>query len=248
MTAAASTAALGCNSRSPAPVNLRAARTLPALDMGWIALKDHFVQTVGPRSGQGEPYSDLLVLADATLAPKSSFPMHPHREMEILTWIVSGTMLHRDSTAAPEEIPAGTLQLMSARNGLFHAEGNRRDAPVRLLQIWLTPDQRGGDPVFKTAALPADASGFVELAGPGPDAPLQIRQDARLLIARLQPGQRVSANLAPERRGYAITVGGEARWNGQATADGDGMKLGSGAVEVVAGNAPVQALLFDLRS
>ncbi len=248
MTAAASTALLGCTSRSPARAELRTARALPSLDMGWISLKDHFVQTVGPSSGQGEPYSDLLVLADATIAPKSSFPMHPHRDMEILTWIVSGTMLHRDSTAAPEEIPAGTLQLMSARDGLFHAEGNRRDTPVRLLQIWITPNQRGGAPVFKTASLPAGAEGFVELAGPGPDAPLQIRQDTRLRIAQLQPGQRASATIAPERRGYAITVGGAAQWNSHPTTDGDGVKLGAGEVEIVAGAAPVQALLFDLRA
>ncbi|WP_158501628.1 pirin family protein [Vitiosangium sp. GDMCC 1.1324] len=229
----------------PARVEPQPGKTLPTLDLGWISLRDHFVQTVGPSSGRGQPLSDLLVLADATLAPRSSFPLHPHQEMEILTWVSSGTLLHRDSQGREEEVPAGGLQLMSARDGLRHAEGNRRDEPVRLLQIWLSPSQHGGPPLFEVARPPPGATGFTLLAGPT-EAPLLLRQDARLWVARLKASERATLSLPKERVGYGVVVGGSARWNGVHMEDGDGLRLSPGPHSVVA-DGSVDVLFFDLR-
>lgn len=212
---------------SPAPMKLRAPETLPALDLGWLSLRDHFIATVGPNSGQGERMGPLVVMADATLAPKSSFPMHPHQDIEVLSWVVSGTLRHKDDHGGTDELPAGTLQLMSARDGIVHAEGNLRDEPVRLLQFWLEPTSRGGEPVYSK----------VSWAGPGfqllaarEGAALSLRQDAQVYAAKVT-GAKATLSLPKNRRAYGVSMGA-ITWNGQSAADGAGVVLQPGELAV----------------
>jgi quercetin 2,3-dioxygenase len=165
----------------------------------------------------------LVVMADATIAPKSSFPMHPHQDIEVLSWVVSGTLRHKDDHGGTDELPAGTLQLMSARDGIVHAEGNLRDEPVRLLQFWLEPTSSGGEPVYSK----------VSWAGPGfqllaarEGAALSLRQDAQVYAAKVT-GAKATLTLPKNRRAYgAIT------WNGQSAADGAGVLLQPGDLTV----------------
>lgn len=210
-----------------ATIDRRPAAALPASDMGWVSMRDHFIATFGPQAGQGSPLGDLLVLADATIAPKSRFALHPHRDMEILTWVVSGKLDHHDDQGNSAVIPCGHLQLMSARGGLVHAEGNRHDQPVRLLQIWIKPDQAGGQPHYGVAAL---SGGGFQLLAARDVAPLSIRQDVALHAAQLQ-GEARSLAVPEHLHGYAVSIGSLA-WNGQVCADGDGLMLGSGTVTV----------------
>ncbi len=214
-------------STDSASILRRSAQSLPAQDFGWLALKDHFLSTVGDGSGQGNSLGALLVLADATIAPKSSFPMHLHKNVEILTWVVSGVLRHQDDRGGTSEIPAGTLQMMSARDGILHAEGNRRDHAVRLLQIWIRPALMGGVPHYATARLPS--GGFHLLAGPAA-APLSIRQQARLYASSLSWSEAY-LRVPDGHAAYGVSIG-ELAWNGQTMGDGDGVHVEAGGILV----------------
>lgn len=207
-------------------IHIRPYATLREVDIGWLKLKDHFISTVGPHSGQGESLKNLLVIADATMKPKSSFSKHPHQNMEILTWVVRGTLHHKDDNGSDQMVSSQYLQLMSARDGIYHAEGNSSDDELRLLQIWINPNKRGGDPVV--TLKPLTREGFELMAGPM-NAPLIIRQDLWLFAARITKAQKFEI---PHRQfGYGVFIG-ELKLNGHQVEDGDGAILETGEYEV----------------
>lgn len=199
---------------------------LPTVDVDWLILKDHFVATVGPTSGQGLPFGNLLVLADASIKPMSSFPMHPHKDMEILTWIVSGTLQHKDNIGTSAKIDSQTVQFMSARDGIYHAEGNQEASPLRILQIWIKPNLHRGEPVFGVAKL--DNPGFNLLAAPV-RAPLTLRQNVWLHVAILNNETR-EIEIPKGKIGYAVVID-ELALNGTQLQDGDGVVLTTGLAE-----------------
>ncbi len=203
-------------------IQVRPYAELPAVDIGWLALRDHFIATVGPHSGRGEPLKDLLVLADAKMQPKTSFPKHPHEDMEILTWVSEGTLHHQDNKGSDQFVPALSLQLMSARDGIFHAEGNSSDQVLRLFQIWIQPTSMGGTPEVRFETL--QDSGFQLMAGPK-DAPLVIRQNLWLYAARVSEAQEFE--IPPGQFGYAVLIG-NLTLNQQNLFDGDGAILPAG--------------------
>lgn len=205
---------------------IRPYKDLPALDQGWLTLKDHFIATVGPNSGQGKSLKNILVIADAKIAAKSSFSKHPHKDMEILTWVVEGTLHHQDDNENDQQVPTAHLQLMSARDGIFHAEGNSTEKPLRLLQIWIKPNMTGGKPVVVQTGL--SKKGFNLMAGPV-DAPFIIRQDL-WLYAALIDGQEFFE--IPEGKfAYAILIG-SLKLNETQLQDGDAVEIGPGEYSV----------------
>lgn len=208
-------------------MTVRKQSSLPQMNIGWLALSDHFVATVGPQSGQGQVFGSLLVAADAVIQPRSSFSLHPHKDMEILTWVASGWLHHRDNLGESAELPAGTLQLMSARDGLVHAEGNIRSEPVRLVQIWIQPSRFGGQPVYETTM--ANGEDFNLLAAEK-NAPLLLRQDVALSVAILNGG-KAYLEIPEGCVGYGISIG-DLRWNQILLGDGDGIFIKPGALQV----------------
>lgn len=200
--------------------------TLPTVDVDWLTLKDHFVATVGPTSGQGRTFGNLLVLADASMKPMSSFPMHPHVDMEILTWVVSGTLQHKDDIGTSAKISSQTVQFMSARDGIYHSEGSQDASPLRLLQIWIKPNLNGGEPFFGVAKL--DKPGFNLLAAPD-GAPLILRQDVWLHVAILN-NETQEIEIPEGKVGYAVVID-ELALNGTQLQDGDGIFLTAGLAE-----------------
>lgn len=197
------------------------------MNLGWLSLKDHFIATVGPRSGEGKKLNNLLVLADAKIQPKSGFPEHPHRDMEILTWVVQGTLQHLDNKGTNQEVPVEHLQLMSARDGIFHAEGNSSTELLRILQIWINPKSKGGIPLVKQTGL--KNRGFNLLAGPD-EAQLTIQQNVWMYVARLR-GDREMFIIPEDKFAYIVSIGSLA-WNGSALEDGDGALIQSGKLEI----------------
>nr|BFD67629.1 pirin family protein [Bdellovibrio sp. HAGR004] len=204
-------------------VAVRPYKSLPALDIGWLTLKDHFIATVGPHSGAGVPLKDLLVIADAKITPNASFPKHPHKDMEILTWVVKGTLHHQDNKGMDQLVPEGHLQLMSARDGIFHAEGNATDGELRILQIWIRPNQNHGTP--EVCFEPLQQKGFKLMAGPE-KAPLKIRQNLWLFAAMISGVEKFT--IPSDSFGYAVLIG-DISINGSSTQDGDGALLNSGS-------------------
>lgn len=196
-------------------------------------------------------FRSLRVINEDRIAPGAGFPTHPHRDMEILTWVLEGAIEHRDSTGGSGVIRPGELQHMTAGRGVMHSEFNpSQKDPTHLLQIWILPDRRGLDPVYEQLAFSdAEVRGKFELVA-GPQAPITIHQDANLYIARLDKGSDASHALAPGRHAWLQVAKGAVKLNG--SSKGTALKQGDGAAVSGETNIRVEAaepsevLLFDL--
>lgn len=211
----------------------RSLHSLPTTTLPWLSLRDHFVATVGPHSGQGQPMGPLLVLADATLAPHSRFALHPHRDMEILSVVIEGALSHHGDQEHGAVLAARGAQLISARDGIVHAEGNDTDASTRMLQIWFKPRIVGGPPAYYRRDL--SGQGRLSVAG---DAEMPLRADASVWWQDLVAGAEERFTVAPGRRGYLLALTAALRVRadeGGRTVElavGEGVEVGPGAVGV----------------
>ncbi|WP_240356388.1 pirin family protein [Myxococcus eversor] len=239
----------GCHTERNLPMPRLEHRTLaslPRTTLSWLSLRDHFVATVGPHSGQGRPLGPLLVLADATFAPRSRFPLHPHEEMEILSIVVDGTLSHHGDQAHGATLGPRTAQLISARSGMLHAEGNDTDQPTRMLQLWFRPHTYGGPPAYYSRQLSDDGRQLI--AG---DEGMPLRADVRVWWLPLVAGRPERLTLDRARTGYLLATTGPLRvealqgGSGVDLALGEGAALGDGSVAVMADTAS-SALWIDL--
>jgi quercetin 2,3-dioxygenase len=194
-----------------------------------------------------EHFRSLRVINDDRVAPGGGFPTHPHRDMEILTCVLSGRLEHRDSMGNGEVIHAGEWQAMTAGTGVSHSEFNPSKAePVHLLQIWLYPDRRGHAPGYQQKQFTqADKRGkWALVASPdGAGGSLVIHQDTRVYQAELR-GEELRHELAPGRAAFVHVATGTAIVNGEALVAGDAVAVEGEREVVVSGDAEV--LLFDL--
>lgn len=207
-----------------------------ATRLGWLDSK-HSFSFGGYHDPRKVAYHGLRVLNDDRIAPGMGFDTHPHRDMEILTWVLDGELAHRDSTPGSGTghagtIGAGGMQLMSAGTGVTHSEHNARaDAPVHLLQVWIEPTQRGTEPRYQEATpdRAGRAGALAPLANPdGADGALQIGADARVYVADLAPGQRAELPLPADRVAYVHVATGSAVVNDQPAAAGDAVTIEGG--------------------
>lgn len=147
----------------------------------------------------------LRVWNDDEIAAGKGFDPHPHRDMEIVTYVREGAITHRDSLGNEGRTETGDVQVMHAGSGMVHAEMNLEPTPTRLFQIWLIPDRRGVTPGWGTRRFPREGGGLVALADGRPDADgtaLPLHADAAVLAATLAKGQRVIHRMAPGRVAY----------------------------------------------
>ena len=182
-------------------------------------------------------FRSLRVLNEDVVAPGQGFGMHPHRDMEILTWILDGAIEHRDSMGTGAVLRPGELQHMTAGTGVTHSEFNPSPKdPTHLLQIWITPERKGLKPDYEQLAFPdKDLRGkFHHVAGP--EAPVTIRQDADLFITRLDKGQETKHALKPGRHVWVQLAKGAVKLNGVELKAGDRVEA----------KEPSEVLLFDL--
>ncbi len=192
-------------------------------------------------------FRSLRVMNEDVVAPGGGFPTHPHRDMEILTWILEGALEHRDNTGGSGVIRPGELQHMSAGRGVMHSEFNpsQKDS-VHLLQIWLLPERKGLDPSYEQLAFPdAELRGKFHLVA-GPQAPVTIRQDANLYIARLDKGADTKHSIAAGRHAWLQVARGSVKLNGTALKAGDGAAISDESEIRVEAREPSEVLLFDL--
>ena len=192
-------------------------------------------------------FRSLRVLNEDVIAPAGGFPLHPHRDMEILTWILEGALEHRDSTGGRGVIRPGELQHMTAGRGVRHSEFNASPTkPVHSLQIWILPERKGLDPSYEQIAFPEeDLRGKFHLVA-GPQAPITIRQDASLYIARLDSNTEARQALASGRHAWVQIARGAVLLNGSLLKAGDGAAVSNEAELRVAAQEPSEILLFDL--
>ena len=187
-------------------IELRPFNSLGAADHGWLDAHHHFsfAEYNDPaRTNWGQ----LRVWNDDTIAPKSGFPPHPHRDMEIITYVRKGAISHKDNQGNEGRTEAGDVQVMSAGTGIAHAEYNLEDETTQIFQIWIIPDQRGGEPSWGARPFPKDGreGRFVTLAsGKGDEESLPIRADARVLGATVKAGEAVTYETDAQRHLYLV--------------------------------------------
>ena len=195
-------------------------------------------------------YQSLRVINDDLVMPGMGFGTHPHRDMEIITYILSGQLEHKDSMGNGRVIKTGDVQYMAAGSGVRHSEFNpSSEEAVHLLQIWIQPDAKGVTPRYAEKSLRAAPTGKLNLvtSKAGRDGSIAIHQDADLWIAKLEAGQKVSHTLAQQRKVWLHVAEGEVVVNGKTLAGGDAAAVEKEAELQVSANKPSQVLLFDLN-
>jgi redox-sensitive bicupin YhaK (pirin superfamily) len=192
-------------------------------------------------------FRSLRVLNEDIIAPGQGFGMHPHRDMEILTWILDGALEHRDSMGTGAVIRPGELQHMTAGSGIMHSEFNPspKDS-THLLQIWIVPDRKNLKPQYEQLTFPdKDLRGKFHLVA-GPEAPVNIHQDANLYIARLDEGEQAKHLLGAGRSAWMQVSHGTVAVNGTKLKAGDGAAISEESEVRVEAATPSEVLLFDL--
>jgi hypothetical protein len=209
-------------------IELRPFDGLGGENHGWLDAKHHF-SFAGYRDATRMGWGNLRVWNDDTIAPQSGFPPHPHRDMEIITYVREGAITHQDSLGNRGRTEAGDVQVMSAGSGIAHSEYNLEDVPTRIFQIWILPTQAGGKPSWGAKPFPkGDRSGqFVTLASghAGDGDALPIRTDARVVAATLKAGQTADYRLAAGRRAYLVPATGAVEIDGQRVNARDGAAI-----------------------
>jgi len=209
-------------------IDVRPFDTLGAANHGWLDAHHHFsfADYYDPKR---MAWGNLRVWNDDAIAPKSGFPPHPHADMEIITYVREGAITHQDSLGNRGRTEAGDVQVMSAGSGITHAEYNLEDETTRLLQIWIVPKARGGNPSWGARPFPkGDRSGrFVTLAsGFAEDSEaLPIRTDARVLGATLKKGETTDYALGSDRHAYLVPATGKIEINGVTANARDGIAI-----------------------
>ena len=218
-------------------------------DHGWLNTRYTF-SFADYHDPENMGFRSLRVINEDHIAAGAGFPTHPHRDMEIITYVVSGAVAHRDSSGGEGVTRAGELQHMSAGTGVQHSEFNAsKTEPIHLLQIWILPQRRGVTPKYDQIALrDLPGKGPLKLvASPaGGEGRLQINADANLFVGQLDAGQKIEHALAPGRHAWLQLISGKLTLNGQNLEAGDGAAVNGERSLVITAEVPSHFLLFDL--
>jgi redox-sensitive bicupin YhaK (pirin superfamily) len=197
-----------------------------------------------------ESFGPLRVINEDWIAGGAGFPPHPHRDMEIVTYILEGAIAHQDSSGGGGTIRPGEIQRMSAGTGIVHSEFNpSRDETCHLLQIWIVPSRRGLEPGYEQKTIDAAAvqNHFARIAAPEPqDSEVRLVQDAEIWAARLDAGVEAIHALAPGRRAWLQVARGSVRLDGEVLEAGDAAAVTDVEQVAVRAETDAELLLFDL--
>lgn len=195
-------------------------------------------------------FRSLRVINDDRVEPGRGFGTHPHRDMEIFSYVLEGELAHQDSLGNARTLRPGQIQLMSAGRGVTHSEFNpSRTGPLRLLQIWIQPRERGLTPTY-TEWVPRPehegASKVLLISADGREGSATIHQDAEVYRLRLKPGQSVTHDLRPGRGAWVQIASGGMTLQEVPLATGDGASVEEPGTLRFTATEPTEALLFDL--
>ena len=194
----------------------------------------------------------LRVINDDRVAPGRGFGTHPHQDMEIFSYVLEGTLEHKDSMGNGRQLRPGQIQLMSAGQGVRHSEFNPSGSePVHFLQIWIEPRERGLAPSYaewNPRPEHAEAGKVLVISPDGRDGSARIHQDALVYRIRVQPGRHVTHDLAAGRGAWLQVAGGVLAFNGVELSTGDGASTEQPGMLVISAAGPAEGLLFDLGS
>ncbi|MXP25480.1 hypothetical protein GRI39_05415 [Altererythrobacter indicus] len=232
-------------------IELRPFDSLGAANHGWLDAHHHF-SFANYHDPKRVHWGDLRVWNDDAIAPNTGFPPHPHRDMEIITYVREGAITHEDSLGNKGRTEAGDVQVMSAGTGVRHSEYNYEDVTTRIFQIWIIPTQTGGDPSWGAKPFPKGersgqfvtlASGFAE-----DDEALPIRTQARVVGATLKAGERAEYHLGADRKGYLVPATGSVMVNDVTVKARDGVAIDDVEILVVTALEDSEIVLVDASS
>ncbi|HUF20627.1 MAG TPA: pirin family protein [Burkholderiales bacterium] len=218
-------------------------------DHGWLK-SFHTFSFAGYYDPRHMGFGALRVINEDRVAPGQGFGTHPHRDMEIISYVLDGALEHRDSMGNGSVIRPGDVQRMSAGTGVFHSEYNPSASdPVHFLQIWIEPAERGIQPGYEQKHFAPDQKrGRLRLLASrdGRDGSVRMHQDALLYAALIDGDEKIEHELAPDRHAYIHLARGRATVNGEQLAAGDALKLSGDRRIVLEAGEDSEVLLFDL--
>ena len=196
-------------------------------------------------------FGTLRVFNDDRLIPGAVWPLHPHRDIEGLTYVVEGTFRHQDDVGgAPGMLPTGSVQRMTLGSGAWHSEQNgSQTEPLRFIQLWIMPAERGLPPgVEQKVFTTEDRTNrlFKVISGDDGDAVL-VHQDAAVYVSHLEPGAKVEHTFAPGHGGYLYVIEGSLRLNDEKLGTGDAAKIADEPKITLEADAPTELMLVDVR-
>ena len=229
-------------------IDIRPFNSLGHADHGWLNARHHF-SFASYHDPDRMTWGRIRVWNDDQIAAQSVFPPHPHRDMEIVTYVRTGAITHQDSMGNKGRTAAGDVQVMSAGTGVVHAEHNLEDEATTLFQIWIETDKPGAQPSWGAMPFPKDSrqGAFQLLASGDPgDGTLTINADARVLGATLKAGQSIAIDADAGRHLYLVPSG-RVRVNGVEASARDGIAItGENRLEIEAEDDS-ELLLVDAR-
>ncbi len=218
-------------------------------DHGWLDTR-HTFSFADYYDPEFMGFGHLRVINEDRVAPGAGFGRHPHRDMEIITYVLEGGLAHQDSTGSGGVIRPGEVQVMSAGTGVTHSEMNAsKDEPVHFMQIWIIPERRGAKPRYDQKSF--DLEGRRDrlqllVSSDGADGSLTIGQDARLYAAELAGGKSVEHRLEGGRHAWLQVARGAVDLDEHHIEAGDGVAIAEEDVVKVTASEPSEILLFDL--
>jgi len=231
-------------------MQVRKASDRGVAEHGWLSSRHTFsFASYMDRAQMG--FSDLRVINEDRVAPGQGFGKHPHRDMEIFSYVLEGALAHSDSMGTGSVIKPGDVQLMSAGSGVTHSEFNGSDeAPVHFLQIWIVPQKTGGDPVYQQRHFSeADKRGRLRLiiSPDGREESLRIQQDASVYAGLFDGDESATLTLDDNRHAYVHVARGSIELDGVKLEAGDGVRLRNPRTLELGKGQNAEVLVFDLR-
>ena len=232
-------------------LTLRKASDRGAANHGWLK-SFHTFSFANYRNLDEQGFSDLLVINDDRVAAGKGFGQHPHRDMEIFSYVLDGALEHKDTLGTGSVIRPGDVQLMSAGSGVAHSEYNHSHSqPVHFLQIWIVPDIAGDKPRYQQEHFNTQKKrGRLQLiiSPDGADGSLHVRQDARVYAALIDGKENATLELAADRYAYVHVARGSVELNGMALQEGDGVRVRKEQLLTLSNGRDAEVLVFDLRA
>jgi quercetin 2,3-dioxygenase len=232
-------------------ITIRPAHERGAVNLGWLDSR-HTFSFGNYYDPNHTNFGPLRVINEDKVRPGQGFGTHGHKDMEIVTYVLSGELEHKDSLGNGSRMRPGDVQRMSAGTGIMHSEFNpSAEQPVHLLQIWLLPGQQGLAPSYEQTAFADDEKrDRLRLVGSsdGRDGSVTIHQDVALYAASLQPGVSIDHTLQPHRGAWIQVASGTIAINGHALSAGDGAAIAKEETLQLQGTSaePAEILLFDM--
>jgi redox-sensitive bicupin YhaK (pirin superfamily) len=229
-------------------IDIRKFDSLGHADHGWLDARHHF-SFANYHDPRRMGWGRIRVWNDDKIAAKSGFPPHPHRDMEIITYVRTGAITHQDSMGNKSRTGAGDVQVMSAGTGVTHAEFNLEDEDTTLFQIWIETDKPGAQPSWGAKPFPKDSrEGQFQLlaSGDGDEGVLHINSDARILGATLKAGESLEYAADPSRHLYLVPSA-KVEVNGTPAEKRDGVAITGETTVTVKAEEDAELVLVDAR-